>query len=117
VPDEHISVVTTSRLRHYIDRVSAAEQLAERAERLCARALAGAEMYLDDVEIFLWHQPMSWFSALMSDTLEEYGNVNASSLGASMHHAREAGRLARGSRAFLFNPAAGYTYAGAAIRW
>ncbi len=103
-------------------------ELASRAEKLCAETLAAAEMRVEDIEVFLSHQPMSWYSALMSDTLglrdgvafdtfEEYGNVNSTSLGASMHHARKEGRLQRGTRTLLFNPAAGYTYAGAAIRW
>lgn len=90
--------------------------------------LRAAETRLDDVELFVTHQPMSWFRPYMEDTLglrdgvafdtfEEYANINSPSVTASLHEARRAGRLDRGTRALLYCPAAGYTYGAVSLRW
>ena len=103
-------------------------EVAEHAETTCKEALQGAEMRLQDVELFVSHQPMSWYTAHMEDTLgladgiafdtfEEYANINSASVTASLYEARRAGRTARGRPVLLFCPAAGYTYCAVAMRW
>jgi len=95
---------------------------------LSHEALARGEMALDEVDVVLSHQPMSWYGELMADTLglkddvvfhtfEEYANINSASLAASLHHARKAGRIRDGSNVLFFCPAAGYVFGAAAVRW
>lgn len=103
-------------------------ELRQYAREVCGEALARAELTVEELDLFVSHQPMSWYAAFMEDSLglrdgvsfdtfEEYGSINSVSLSASLHHARRAGRVREGSRVLLFGPAAGYTYAAAAVRW
>ena len=102
--------------------------VAEYAKITTAEALGKAERRIEDVEIFISHQPMSWFRPYMEDTLgladgvaydtfEEYANINSPSVTASIHEARKEGRLRRGANTLLYCPAAGYTYGAVAMRW
>lgn len=104
------------------------QQTAEMSKLVCGEALLRAGLRLEEIDIFISHQPMSWFEAFMSDvlglrdgiafnTFEEYANINACCMTASVHHAQLDGRLRRGSRLLMYGPAAGYTYGAAAIRW
>jgi 3-oxoacyl-[acyl-carrier-protein] synthase-3 len=103
-------------------------EVADHARTTTAEALARAEVGLEDVELFVTHQPMSWFGPYMEDTLglrdgvafdtfEEYANINSPSVTASLHEARRAGRLERGTRTLIYCPAAGYTFGSAVLRW
>lgn len=103
-------------------------EVAQHARSVCEEALGRAEMRLDDVEVFLSHQPMVWYREFIADllglrdgvvfdTFEEYGCVNSAGISTSLHHARKAGRLVEGTRALVFSPAAGYVYGAAAVRW
>ncbi len=103
-------------------------QVAEYATLTAAEALGRAGWSIDEIELFVSHQPMSWFTAYMEDTLgladgvafstfEEYANINSSSVTASLCEAKRAGRLERGTRALIYCPAAGYTYGSVALRW
>lgn len=98
------------------------------AREVCGEALARAELTVAELDLFVSHQPMAWYAAFMEDSLgladgvsydtfAEYGSINSVSLSASLHHARRARRVSPGSRVLLFGPAAGYTYAAAAVRW
>lgn len=102
--------------------------VARYATETTSEVLRVAEAELDDVELFVTHQPMSWFRPYMEDTLglrdgvafdtfEEYANINSPSVTASLHEARRAGRLERGTRALIYCPAAGYTYGAVSLRW
>jgi len=103
-------------------------ELRSYARVVCNEALERAEMRVDELDLFVSHQPMSWYTPFIEeslglrdgiafDTFEEYGSVNSVSISASLHHARKAGRVGAGRRVLLFGPAAGYTYAAVAIRW
>ncbi|APR79637.1 3-oxoacyl-[acyl-carrier-protein] synthase, KASIII [Minicystis rosea] len=103
-------------------------EIAGNAKTVCDEALQRAGMRSDDLETFIAHQPMSWNKAFMEDvlsledgvaydTFEEYACINSVGIPASIYEARRSGRIKRGSNVLLFGPAAGYTYAAAAIRW
>jgi 3-oxoacyl-[acyl-carrier-protein] synthase-3 len=102
--------------------------VARYAKITCGEALDRAELTLGDIELFVSHQPMSWYTAYMEDTLgladgiafatfEEYANINSPSVTASLYEARRAGRVQRGTKVLLYCPAAGYTYGAVAMSW
>ncbi len=119
------------RLALHFDNEMQAEatgELPQYAAPVCTEAAARAEMRLDEIETFIPHQPLVWFPALLDDllglrdgvsfnTFTEYANVNASSIVASLHEARRAGRIRRGSNVLMFVPGGGYVYGALAIRW
>lgn len=103
-------------------------EIVANVREVCSEALERAGMGVGELDLFIAHQPMSWNRALMEDalglregvaydTFEEYGSINSAGISASLHHARLEGRLWRGARVLLFGPAAGYTYAAAAVCW
>lgn len=103
-------------------------QIAENAPIVCGEALGRAEMRVEDLDVFVTHQATYWQSSFMEDvlgvkpgvgfeTFEEYANINSAGIPASVCHARRDGRIAKGKKVLLFGPAAGYTYAAAAIHW
>lgn len=102
--------------------------IAQQASAVSEAALLAAEMRKDEIDIFISHQPMSWFRAFMEDTLElpdgkafdtfeEFANINSASVTASIGEARRSGRIGPGKKVLLFCPAAGYTYGALAIHW
>lgn len=85
-------------------------------------------MKRDELDVFITHQATYWQSSFIEDTLGleqgvgfetfgEYANINSAGIPASIAHARRRGKIAAGSKVLLFGPAAGYTYAAAAIQW
>ncbi len=103
-------------------------EVADHARTLCDEVLTRAGVAIDDVDVFVTHQPMNWFGAFMEDVLglrdgvlhssfEAYANVNSASVTASLHDAVRAGRIRSGSRVLIFCPGAGYTYAAGVIQW
>ncbi len=103
-------------------------QIAKNAPVVCAEALGRAEIRVEDVDVFITHQATYWQSSFMEDVIgvppgagfemfEEYANINSAGIPASVCHARKSERIARGRKVLLFGPAAGYTYAAAAIHW
>src|SRR5688572_17398611 len=102
--------------------------IAQQARSVSDAALLAAEMRSDELDIFISHQPMSWFRAFMEDTLElpdgkafdtfeEYANINSASVPASIFEARRSGRIGPGKKVLVFCPAAGYTFGALAIQW
>lgn len=103
-------------------------ELEAHARLVCGEALEALTMRMEELDLFIGHQGMSWNSAFMADalglpdgvafdTFTEYANINAAGIPASIHEARRSGRLRRGSKLLLFGPGAGYTYAAVAMRW
>ena len=103
-------------------------QIAENAPIVCQEALGRAEMTVDELEVFITHQATYWQSSFMEDvlgvppgvgfeTFEDYANINSAGIPTSVFHARQQGKIGPGRKVLLFGPAAGYTYAAAAIRW
>ncbi|MCS6915861.1 MAG: 3-oxoacyl-[acyl-carrier-protein] synthase III C-terminal domain-containing protein [Myxococcales bacterium] len=102
--------------------------IAEHARIVCTEVLRRLEIKLEEVELFLSHQPLAWFSAFMEDvlglpdgiafhTFEEYASINSCSIAASMCAARKQGRLRPGTKLLLFGPATGNVYGAAAMRF
>jgi len=103
-------------------------ELERYATLVCGEALGRAGMRVHDLDLFVSHQPMSWYAAFLDDVLglldgvtytsfEEYASINACSVTASLHEAGRAGRVRRGQRVLVFTPGAGYTYAAMALTW
>lgn len=103
-------------------------QIADHAPIVCGEALDRAEMKAEGLDVFITHQATYWQSSFIEDvlalprgvgfeTFDEYANINSAGIPASMCHARKAGKIASGKKVLLFGPAAGYTYAAAAIHW
>ncbi len=103
-------------------------ELEHYATLVCAEALGRAGMRVEDLDLFVSHQPMSWYAAFLDDVLglrdgvtctsfEEYASINSASVTASLHEAGRAGRTRRGDRVLVFTPGAGYTYAAMALTW
>lgn len=119
------------RLTLFFDNQLQAEAMSELegyALPVCREALARAEISLSEIDTFIPHQPLSWFPALMADmlglsdgvsfdTFEEYASINASSVTASIHEARQVSRLKNGSKLLVFIPGGGYVYGAMAMRW
>jgi 3-oxoacyl-[acyl-carrier-protein] synthase-3 len=103
-------------------------QIAENAPIVCSEALGRAELRVEDLDVFITHQATYWQSSFMEDvlgvrpgvgfeTFDEYANINSAGIPTSVCHARQQGKIGKGKKVLLFGPAAGYTYAAAAIRW
>jgi 3-oxoacyl-[acyl-carrier-protein] synthase-3 len=103
-------------------------EIAENARRVCDEAMGRAELRYDELELFVGHQPTVWITAFLEDvlglregiafdTFAEYANANSATFTASVHEARRAGRLRRGTKALFFAPAAGYTFGALALTW
>lgn len=103
-------------------------QVAEYSSIVCGEALERAEIDRDDLDVFITHQATYWQSSFIADvlalgpgvnfeTFEEYANINSAGIPASICHARRDGRIEEGTKVLLYGPAAGYTYAAAAIVW
>ncbi len=100
----------------------------EFCRKTCTEALAAAGLTIDDVDLFVCNQSMSWFAdacrrslGLAADKLvetwSEYANVGAAAVLLNLHEARRSGRLARGDVVLIYSPAAGFTRAAAVLRW
>jgi len=130
-PTRSYLMASQERLLIHFDPVLQQEvnhEIAEHAVVVCNEALSRFDAKLDDMDIFISHQPMSWFAEFMEDvlglrngvtfsTFEEYGCVNSASLSASLHDARKAGRVRKGTKLLMFGPAAGYQYGSVAMEW
>lgn len=103
-------------------------EIASQAPIVCEEALRRAELRLEDIDLFVSHQPMAWYTAFIADVLGlrdevlfdsflEYANVNSASITATLHEARRHERIRPGSNVLVFGPAAGYTYGAMAMRW
>lgn len=103
-------------------------QSQEYARITCNEALAKIKMKRDEIEVLLSHQPMSWNSSFMEeslglksgisfDTFEEYANINSASLTTSMKHACKNKMISSRKNVLMCCPSAGYTYGAVAIHW
>jgi 3-oxoacyl-[acyl-carrier-protein] synthase-3 len=94
----------------------------------CGGALAEAGLALDDVDLYVGNQSLGWFvdacrrtlglpADRVIDTFPEVANIGDAAIAHNLHAARERGRLHHGDCVLLYSPSAGFTRAGAVIRW
>jgi 3-oxoacyl-[acyl-carrier-protein] synthase-3 len=92
------------------------------------QAAAAAEVTLEEIDLFVYHQANSRIltavgerlglpSERVVDCIAEYGNTSAATLPVALWYAAEQGRLATGDRVLISAFGAGFTWGGAVIEW
>jgi len=92
------------------------------------QAAAAAEMTLEEIDLFVYHQANSRILAAVGerlalprdrvvDCIAQYGNTSAATLPIALWHAREQGRLHEGSQVLLGAFGAGFTWGGSVVEW
>ena len=92
------------------------------------QAAAAAEVTLEDIDLFVYHQANSRILSAVGerlglpcdrvvDCIGEYGNTSAATLPLALWHAEQAGRLAAGDRVLLSAFGAGFTWGGVVVEW
>jgi 3-oxoacyl-[acyl-carrier-protein] synthase III len=92
------------------------------------QALAAAQVTLDDIDLFVYHQANARIIASVGrrlgiapervvDCISGYGNVSAASLPLALAFAREDGRLVDGSRVLISAFGAGFIWGAAVLDW
>lgn len=90
--------------------------------------LSRAQMTLDDVDLFIFHQANKYMLEHLRKRLKipaekfyismaHCGNTVSSTIPIALKHAAEEGRLAEGSRAMLVGFGVGYSWGAAMVRW
>jgi 3-oxoacyl-[acyl-carrier-protein] synthase-3 len=114
-----------------IVRMNGHDTFRQAVKRLCEttlEALEEAELGLDDVDLFVYHQANSRIIAAVGeklgldpekvvDCVGEYGNTSAGSIPIALGVAREDGRLRDGSRVLLGAFGGGLTWGAGVIEW
>jgi 3-oxoacyl-[acyl-carrier-protein] synthase-3 len=91
-------------------------------------ACAAAELDLDDIDLFVYHQANARITRAVGerlnlapervvDCIERYGNTSAASLPIALAEAEGDGRLRRGTRVLVATFAAGFTWGAGVIEW
>jgi len=104
--------------KHAVARMSEATQ----------QALAAAQLDLEDIDLFVYHQANSRIISAVGrrlgldpervvDCIGGYGNVSAASLPIALAHARDEGRLPDGARVLLSAFGAGFIWGATVIDW
>lgn len=94
----------------------------------CTGALGAAGVSLDDIALYVGNQSLGWFVDACRrtlglpveraiDTFAEVANIGDAAIAFNLHAARERGRLHHGDLVLLYSPSAGFTRAGAVVRW
>ncbi|MGI8428501.1 MAG: 3-oxoacyl-ACP synthase III family protein [Solirubrobacteraceae bacterium] len=104
--------------RHAVDRMS----------EVTLEAVAKAELTLDDVDLFVYHQAnaritralgerLGLASERVVDCIETLGNASAATLPVALAAAERDGRLPAGARVLMSAFGAGFTWGGGVIEW
>jgi 3-oxoacyl-[acyl-carrier-protein] synthase-3 len=91
-------------------------------------ALALAELELDDIDLFVYHQANARITRALGerlglapervvDCIEHYGNTSAATLPLALAHAQDEDRLQAGHRVLLGAFGAGFTWGAGVIEW
>lgn len=95
----------------------------------CTReAAAMADLELEDIDLFVYHQANGRILSTLADTLAidpervvdviaELGNTSAASVPLALAHASREGRLAPGDRVLLAAVGAGFTWGATVVEW
>ena len=92
------------------------------------QAAAAAEVTLEEIDLFVYHQANSRILAAVGerlalprdrvvDCIAQYGNTSAATLPIALWHAQQQGRLHDGSRVLLSAFGAGFTWGGSVVEW
>jgi 3-oxoacyl-[acyl-carrier-protein] synthase-3 len=92
------------------------------------QAAAAAEVTLEEIDLFVYHQANSRIltavgerlalpSERVVDCIGLYGNTSAATLPIALWHAQQDGRLHDGSRVLLSAFGAGFTWGGTVVEW
>lgn len=92
------------------------------------QAAAAAEVTLEEIDLFVYHQANSRILAAVGerlglpsdrvvDCIGDYGNTSAATLPLALWYAEQEGRLATGDRVLLSAFGAGFTWGGAVVEW
>ena len=92
------------------------------------QAAAAAEVTLEEIDLFVYHQANSRILAAVGerlglpmervvDSIGSYGNTSAATLPIALWYAQEEGRLHDGSRVLLSAFGAGFTWGGTVVEW
>jgi 3-oxoacyl-[acyl-carrier-protein] synthase-3 len=92
------------------------------------QAAAAAEVTLEEIDLFVYHQANSRILAAVGerlglpgervvDCIGQYGNTSAATLPVALWHAAEQGRLHDGTRVLLSAFGAGFTWGGTVVEW
>jgi|SRR5579875_184417 len=93
-----------------------------------AQAVAAAEVPLDEIDLFVYHQANGRILSAVGerlgldpsrvvDCISEYGNTSAATLPLALWHAERAGRLHDGDRVLLGAFGAGFTWGAVVVEW
>lgn len=100
----------------------------KRMSEITLETLARAELSLDDVDLFVYHQANQRILAAVGDRLglpservvdviAGYGNTSAGSIPIALAEMQAAGRLNGGERVLIGAFGAGFTWGGAVLEW
>ena len=99
-----------------------------RLAEVTVEALAAAELAIDDIDLFVYHQANSRILLAVGerlglppervvDCVAKYGNTSAASLPLALASADAEGRLTDGTRVLLSAFGAGFTWGGVVLEW
>ncbi len=94
----------------------------------CLEALASAKLSIEQVDLFVCNQSMSWFAGAcrgalglpeekLVQTFDDLANIGGAAILVNIDAARRRARLKRGDVVLIYSPAAGFTRAASVVRW
>lgn len=100
----------------------------DRLSESTLEACAAAEVSLEDIDLFVFHQANTRITAAVGqrldlpnervvDCIERYGNTSAASVPIALQEAEQGGRLFPGARVLVGAFAAGFTWGAGVIEW
>jgi len=100
----------------------------ERLSESTLAACAAAEVGLEEIDLFVYHQANARITRAVGerlelplervvDCIERYGNTSAASVPIALAEAEQSGRLRRGMRVLVATFAAGFTWGAGVIEW
>lgn len=114
-----------------IIRMNGHDTFRQAVRRICEstlEALEEAELGIDDIDLFVYHQANSRITgavgeelgldpAKVVDCIDEYGNTSAGTIPIALAVAREDGRLTQGSQVLLGAFGGGLSWGAGVVRW
>jgi 3-oxoacyl-[acyl-carrier-protein] synthase-3 len=94
----------------------------------CLEALASAKLSIEQVDLFVCNQSMSWFADAcrrsldlpehkLVQTFDDLANIGGAAIFVNIDAARRQRRVKRGDVVLIYSPAAGFTRTASVVRW